>query len=177
MAKKKRKYNPNLIRSRRSYTFVEVAEIYQLHFRTVQLWHQRGLKVIDENCKPLLVLGQDVRDFIKRNTTKLKCKLKDDEFYCTKCRCARKSCPYTLSFNHTDIPLGKNSVQVIITGKCEVCNSPLNRFCSDQKFKEMRIAKDQHLNGKQISDSDTPLASNIVHIIESDKTEQLELWK
>lgn len=141
------------------------------------MWHKLGLQVIDENCKPLLVLGQDVRDFIKKISTKLKCKLKDDEFYCTKCRCARKSHPYTLSFNHTDISLGKNSVQVIITGKCEVCNSSLNRFCSDKKFNEMGFDKDQHFNGKQISGSDTPLASNIVNTIETDKTEQLELWK
>ena len=68
-------------------------------------------------------------------------------------------------------------MQVIITGKCEICNTSLNRFCSDQKFKEMNIDKDRNIYGEQISSSNKTLAPNIVHALESDKAEQLELWK
>ena len=75
MAKKKRKYNPNLVRSRRSYTLEEIAEIYTLHIRTVQDWHINGLKSIDPNRKPLLVLGEEIRRYLKQKSQKRKHKL------------------------------------------------------------------------------------------------------
>ena len=81
MAKKKRKHNPNLARLRRSYTFAEIAEVYAVHRRTVQVWRKQGLNVIDDKSKPFLVIGADVRSFLKEKQRRRKHPLKPGEFF------------------------------------------------------------------------------------------------
>jgi len=155
--KKKRKYNPNLVKSRRSYTLKEIAEIYNLHIRTVQDWIKQGLKIIDESHSPYLILGQDVRDFLKVKRQKRKHNLKPGEFYCTKCNIPRKSIPEKIIFEKTEKLLGKNGRQVIIKGICVVCKNKLFLFSSQRKAKEMEkkrlnfVEKDKILIGSAYS--------------------------
>lgn len=137
MLKKKKNYNPNRIKSKSSYTVMEVAELYRLHPRTIQAWIKKGLKVLNPDSSPYLIHGEDVRQFLrirKKNSTH---KLGAGEFYCTKCRCRRKSDPRKLSFKFTDKNLGKEYKQVVLKGNCEVCNNPLYLFSSDRKIDDM----------------------------------------
>jgi hypothetical protein len=72
--------------------------------------------------------------------------------------------------------LGKISKKVIIRGKCEVCNSPLNRFCSDRKIKELMFEGIINLN-QNASQKLNGQSKNSNEIIkESHIPDQLELW-
>jgi transposase-like protein len=136
MAKKKRRHNPNLLRSRHSYTISEIAEKYGVHRRTVDTWRKQGLQVIDESSKPFLVLGAEVRRFFQEKYDKRKHPLKPGEFFCLKCRRPRRSVQDQIKFEITDKRLGKYQ-QVILRGKCEVCNCNLFVFSSERKCPEL----------------------------------------
>lgn len=136
MAKKKKRHNPNLVRLRRSYTFAEIAEVYAVHRRTVQVWRKQGLKVLDDKSKPFLVIGADVRSFLKEKQQRRKHPLKPGEFYCPRCGIPRKSLLDKISIEITDKRLGRYR-QAIVRGICEVCDCRLFRFSSDRKLEEL----------------------------------------
>ena len=138
MVKKKRKFNPNLIRARHSYTFAEISEVYGIHRRTVQNWRKRGLKVIDETSKPYLVIGAEIRRFLKDNSQKRKHPLKPGEFFCPRCKNPRKSLQDRFKIEIRDKRLGKKYRQAIMQGVCEVCYCPLFLFSSDRKVQELK---------------------------------------
>ena len=137
MGKRKRKYNPNLVRARHSYTFSEIAEVYQIHPRTVQSWRKQGLKIIDEVSKPYLVIGEEIKGFLKEKAKKRKHPLQIGEFFCPRCRLPRKSLPDKLSIEITDRKLGKTHRQAIIKGVCEVCSCRLFLFSSDREIQKL----------------------------------------
>jgi len=139
MKKNKRNYNLNLIKGKHSYTFAEISETLNVHTRTVQSWRQQGLKVIDEASKPYLVYGGELKQFLKTKRQNQKHPLIAGEFFCPKCRCARKSRPENLTFEITTRKLGKTSKQAFIRGICEACNHPLLLFSSDRKIEELKM--------------------------------------
>lgn len=137
MAKKKRKYNPNLIKSKHSYTLSEVAQIYGIDIRTAYSWRKRGLKAIDENSRPYLFWGEEIRRFLEENSKKRKHSLKPGEFFCTTCREPRRSLSDNISIEHTNKSLGNKSKQVYLKGICNVCGQSLYLFYSDKKLEEL----------------------------------------
>jgi hypothetical protein len=78
--KKKRIYNARIFRSRRAYSFAEIAEMLNTHIRTVQRWKREGLKILDEETRPFLVMGQDLQDFLKARSRSRKRPLQPGEF-------------------------------------------------------------------------------------------------
>jgi hypothetical protein len=136
MAKRKIKHNPNLVRARRSYTFAEIAEVYGVHRRTVENWRNQGLNVIDDKSKPFLVIGADVRSFLREKQRRRKHPLKPGEFFCPRCGAPRESLQDRFSIEITERRLGRYR-QAIIKGVCEVCRCRLFRFSSDKKVEEL----------------------------------------
>lgn len=137
MNKKKRKYNPNKIKTGYSYKIQEIAGIYEIHPRTVQAWVNQGLKVIDESKRPYLIGGGEVRKFLQVKARNRKIKLNEGEFYCTKCHAARRSSGNLIRVEYTEKKLGKESIMVFIKGNCENCGTVLTKFSSDRKVREM----------------------------------------
>lgn len=137
MKKKKRTYNHNLIRTRSTYTFKELAEVFRLHTRTIQGWRKTGLMVLDEETKPFLILGEEIIHFLKEKRQKRKHPLNPGEFFCITCRTPRCSQPDKLSITITDKWLGKTARQAFIRGICEVCGRRLTLFSSDKKVQKM----------------------------------------
>ena len=80
--KKKRRYDARIFRSRRAYSFAEIAEMLNTHIRTVQIWRSEGLKILDDGMKPFLVMGQDIRIFLKERVQSRKKPLNTGEFLC-----------------------------------------------------------------------------------------------
>ena len=143
----KRNCNPNLIKIKHSYNSVELAEVFKIHIRTVQSWRKAGLKTIDENSKPYLFYGEEIRRFIKETRLKSRHPLKIDEFYCPRCRQPRKSLEKDIFIKITNKMLGKTSKQAILKGKCSVCNCSLNKYSSETKVKEFQNALTEHKTG------------------------------
>lgn len=128
--KKKRKYNIRLIRERRSYTMGEIAELLKVHVRTAQVWHKNGMKPIDPDDRPLLFLGLEIKRHLSQGQSSRKCPLKEDEFFCPRCRTARTSCPSDVHIVDTGRRMGKVDFSVMIKGICTECECRLTRFCT-----------------------------------------------
>lgn len=171
MTKKKKKYNPNLIRIKRSYTLTEIANVYGKHVRTVQGWRKEGLRVIEGSNSPYLILGEEVRRFLKERKQKRKQPLKPDEIYCTKCHSPRKCIPDKLTYEITNKNLGKKYKHAVIKGICEVCNKTLFKFSSDRIIEEMKQ------KGVLFTEHNKVLTGNDYHCLNTDIKEEVEYAK
>ena len=160
---KKRTFNGNAFRSRRAYSFAEIAERLGTHIRTVQIWRSEGLPILDDNTKPFLVMGADIRAFLKARVAKRKKPLKLGEFFCTRCQEPRKSRTEYLRVEFTHRRLGPHHKQAIIRGLCEVCGLRLSRFSSERivaEWREMGLVLSEQpppLNGSETSSLNTDM--------------------
>lgn len=100
-------YKLRLIKTRESYTSKRISQELNVHQRTVQEWFKTGLKPI-ENKKPYLVMGYELKNFLEQKQENKKCKLKPDEFYCTKCREGVKSKGNDVQLEISTHTIGKN---------------------------------------------------------------------
>jgi len=117
----KRNHNPNTCKIHRSYTVEEAALLYEVHKRTVRNWIIKGLPICDDK-RPLLILGTDLREFLKqqRQTNKRKCK--PSELYCLKCREPRIPDQNTIEFIEETNTKGR------VVAACSVCSSWMNKY-------------------------------------------------
>jgi hypothetical protein len=167
--KKRRTYNPRLFRARRAYSFAEIAEILDTHIRTTQIWRAEGLRILDDRMKPFLVMGQDIRAFLKERIQNRKKPLKMGEFLCPKCQKPRKSCPDQLTAEFTNRSLGPTYKQVLLRGVCESCGQSLLLFSSDRKVLEWQrngLVLSEHvtaIKGSGTSSTNTDMLRKIEH--------------
>jgi len=77
------------LRSSRTYSVAEIAELESVCRGTVRNWLRAGLEPIDDK-RPLLFAGSEVKAFLqrRRNATRTKCP--PGHFYCLACRTPRK---------------------------------------------------------------------------------------
>jgi hypothetical protein len=123
----------------------DLAALLGVHNRTIHSWRKLGLRAIDESDRPLLFLGNDVKDLLIRRRQSGKRKLQPGQFYCVRCRNGRFSRPELVRFLITGKTMGKDNEQVLISGECQECGTRLNLFGTSrglsngfwsQKFKE-----------------------------------------
>lgn len=134
-----KKRTPSKVISARIYSTRDISRLFHVHVRTVQRWYKLGLKTEDDNTRSRLVSGKDLKNFIEKQQNRHKHSLKPGEFFCLKCRQARRSLPENSTNTRTGKQVGKNSEQIIIHGICEKCGSRLCRFTTDTK--EQRYGK------------------------------------
>ena len=125
-----RNYNPRLITARRSYTISEICSLLGVNRRTCGRWiKDEGLEVLEEKTSPLLIMGGDLINFIKRKKGEGKTPLKENEFFCVKCRNAVRAKTGSEQIIKTGKRIGKaNMDQCKKTGVCEHCNTTVNKF-------------------------------------------------
>ena len=123
-------YNLRLIKSRRSYNITEMASLLGIDRKTCQRWIRKGgLKVIEKNVNPLLIMGADLYSFLKETRDKRRFVLEKDEFFCMKCQRPVKAKTGSDRVVKTGKKIGKNGLeQFKKTGVCEVCDTGLNRY-------------------------------------------------
>lgn len=123
-------YNINLITARRSYCIAEIASLLGRDRKTCGRWIKyEGLRVIEENTNPLLIMGEDLIAFIKKKREKRRISLKENEFFCLKCHKAVRAKTRSEQTIKTGKRIGKdNREQLKKTGVCENCGTKLNRF-------------------------------------------------
>ncbi|WP_241640340.1 helix-turn-helix domain-containing protein [Rosenbergiella epipactidis] len=118
-----KKLNPNKSKIHRSYTMEEVAILYSVNKRTVQNWIQDGLSVIKEK-KPFLILGTELRIFLrlKNKSRRTKCKL--HELYCFRCRKASRVQATSIRLLRETHGTGR------VFGECIQCGTKIHKFYS-----------------------------------------------
>ena len=122
--KKKRNYNGRLFRIRRAYELKEINTILGVHIRTVQLWAKNGLKILNDGRRPTMVLGVELRRFLKAKRNEHEVDLAFGEFYCTTCKAAKKSIPGMVGVST------KTEKLLDLIGVCETCHNNLQLFSS-----------------------------------------------
>jgi len=123
-------YNTKIISRRRSYTIQEIERLLGVNRKTCGRWIKyEGLKVVEENTSPLLIIGAELVYFIKMRREKSKISIKENEFLCFKCHKAvraKKGSEKTIKAGNK---IGKeNKEQLKKVGVCENCNTKLNKL-------------------------------------------------
>lgn len=134
-----KRYNLNSIKTTRSYSVTEISNLFKIHPETVKDWiRKKGLKVIDPQVKPFLIMGNDLKDFLFKEYKKRTFKLKEGEFFCARCKKNTKSNPTDLSYEFTGRKLGKKYKHVILVGKCVTCGLRVMRIASDRILQDLQ---------------------------------------
>ncbi len=120
--KKRRTYNPRLVKATQSYYIQEIADLLGLHKNAVLRWvRDKGLSVID-NQKPYLVNGSDLIIFLNTQQKLRRCKCQPDEFYCLRCHAPRQA--LVGSITHSFITPTKLQIHAV----CSYCQGQLKRI-------------------------------------------------
>lgn len=114
------------IKSFRSYTINEAAEVSGVSPRTIRSWIAQGLHVMDDE-RPTLIRGDDLRKFIKDQREGRKVKTAPDEFYCVCCKKARKAAE-----GFADCTIIGSRVK--LTAFCEVCETVISKPISKDRI-------------------------------------------
>ena len=99
-----------------SYTIKEMSDCLNVSQKTCSRWITNGLSTVPGSKKPILILGSEIKDFLRKKDSKKKIKLKRNEFYCFKCKAARNAKRGSIK------KLRKQKTAV-----CRVCNGKMSR--------------------------------------------------
>ncbi len=123
--------NPNKAKIHRSYTVEETACLFPVHKNTVRAWIKSGLPVIDDQ-KPMLILGTDLREFIKNKNKKNRRKCKPHELYCLRCKLPQKPAENMIDYE----PISEVTGRLI--GICSCCGCVINKYISLVNYEKIQ---------------------------------------
>lgn len=132
-----RHYNTRIIKQMHSYPLEEISKLYKINVRTIRAWIKEGLKIVS-GLYPYLVMGYELKKFLDSKKIKQKCKLNQNEFWCTRCRTARQSQNNEVNLKYSGLTIGNGLKEFTIQGICEVCGNKLNRFSNDSKLEQVK---------------------------------------
>ena len=99
-----------------SYTIKEMSDCLGINEKTCLRWITNGLPVIPNSKKPILMLGSEIKIFLRNKDSKKKIELKRNEFYCLTCKSARSA--------------KRGSIKRLAkykTALCRACNGKMSR--------------------------------------------------
>lgn len=99
-----------------SYTIKELAECLDISQKTCSRWIESGLKTVEDSKKPILMLGSEIKNFLRDKDSKNEIKLKRHEFFCLRCKAARSAKRGTIK-----------KLKGLKTARCRVCNGKICR--------------------------------------------------
>jgi len=141
-----KKYNPNLVKINRSYTIEEAANIFTVHKNTVRAWIKDGLPACD-NRKPWLILGYELKEFLKIKNRHNKKKCKPHEIYCLSCRTSKKPAAGMVDYESMSATTGQ------LKGLCPTCEHIINKYISLASLEQIKSkleitykTKQKHIN-------------------------------
>lgn len=115
-----RRINSRLIKLHRSYSVDEVARRLEVHKNSVRGWIRKGLPTLDK-CRPVLILGRDLREFLDKQSKARKQPCSPGTLYCFKCRLPSRPALGMVEY----VPL--NALTGNIQALCETCGTMMNR--------------------------------------------------
>lgn len=100
-----------------SYTVKELADLLGVTDKTIFRWIDNGLKTVGENKKPILIIGKEAKEFMRKKNLRHKSKLGRSEFYCLTCKKPRHAKRYSLEV-----------LSDRTNGRCRVCSGKISRI-------------------------------------------------
>jgi transposase-like protein len=101
-----------------TYDIKEICRDLGVVPKTCYRWIKEGLSIVPESNNPVLILGSDLKEFIREKRKAKKVRLGRNQFYCLKCREA--------------VFAKRGTLKVFSdrrTANCRACNGLLNRLC------------------------------------------------
>ncbi|MBV1930490.1 MAG: helix-turn-helix domain-containing protein [Porticoccaceae bacterium] len=118
-----KRVNPNIVKIHRNYTVEEVANLCSIHKNTVRAWVEKGLPVNDDK-RPMLILGRELRSFLRVQKVKHKQRCKPHEFYCLRCKKPQRPAEDMVDYE----PI--NGDRGCLIGICPACGGIINKYSS-----------------------------------------------
>lgn len=128
------------IKSLRCYTIPEAAGVTGVSDRTIRAWIKQGLTAMTDE-RPTLVRGDALVSFIQNQRRARKSRLSPDEFYCLKCRAARKPAGGLVDCE-TDGTRAK------LTAMCETCDTIMHKPIAHERVAILTDVFDVTLRGE-----------------------------
>ena len=111
------------IKSHFNYTFEEAAEVLGVCVGTVRRWARDGLPYLSEQ-RPYLILGWQLKEFLRDREGQRGRKLGPNEFYCVSCRAPRT--PLGMMADYVPISEKRARLEAL----CSTCGTVCNRLIS-----------------------------------------------
>lgn len=151
-----RRPNPNLAKIHHSYTVEEAASRFGVHKNTVRGWIKKGLPVCDDQ-RPTLILGRDLREFIRARKQSRKRPCRPWEMYCMRCKSPQRPAGNEADYEAMTVTTGR------LTGVCAICEGVINKYTSLDKMILIKGKLDIALSKAQrhiVDRDDAPLNSD-----------------
>lgn len=108
------RFDPRRISQHKSYTIKELSALIGMSEKTCLRWISQGLKTLSGSKKPILIVGNEVKKFIRNKNSKAKVKLERHEFYCFTCKLPKRA-------KRGSISITGNTKR----GHCSACNGKM----------------------------------------------------
>jgi len=132
--------NPRLVKIHRNYTIEEVANLFGIYKGTVCNWLARGLPICDDR-RPILILGQDLVEFLNSRRAKPTRRCAPGEMFCLRCRVPRKAAGDVAGYVPHTATVGN------LTAACVECGCQMfrrvNRLKLEAVFGDLRVRMPQ----------------------------------
>ena len=147
--------NPNRAKIHRNYTIEEIADLYKVNKNTVREWIKKGLSVCNSH-KPMLILGSDLREFIKTKKSRNRQICKPCEIFCVRCRKPQFPADAMADYVVDTDTKGR------LIGLCPDCEGVMNKFTSLSKLATLKPKLDISFPTaqKHISKREEPLLNS-----------------
>ncbi|MEM8697025.1 MAG: helix-turn-helix domain-containing protein [Pseudomonadota bacterium] len=115
-----KRVNPRLAKRNRAFSVVELADLLDVHKRTVRNWLADGLPTVDDT-RPTLIHGDEFQEWWAGQVKAAKRPLKPGQFYCCKCRQPKTPAGGMVEYAAT------NAATVNLKALCETCETMMQR--------------------------------------------------
>lgn len=136
-----KRVNPRKIKIHQTYQIDQAAQALGVSIPTIRDWIKKGLPVMRTHT-PFLIIGADLREYIKTAQRKAKAPLGFNQFYCMSCRKPRTPMGDMLDYIQTSSKRGR------LVGLCSVCEGTLNRFASRSELPDLAKTFDIECKGQ-----------------------------
>ena len=120
---RRRKISAARVKKHRTYTVEELAETTGATEATVRNWVKRGLPALTAQ-RPMLILGRDVRAFLKGEANRRRRPTEFGEFFCFRCKAPRKPALCIADY----VPIGPTHGRLVAL--CYACERECSRMVS-----------------------------------------------
>ena len=125
-----KRLNPRCVKIHRTYTIPEAARLLRVHKKTIERWIKKGLPTCDDR-RPMLILGRDLRHFIKQQRVASKQTCRTGQLYCVRCRAPRAPAGGMADFIPTTAQFG------YLQGICPDCGVLIHRAVAIAQLKSV----------------------------------------
>jgi Helix-turn-helix domain len=129
---KRRRSDPRRAKIHRNYDVAELAKLFGVCRGTVREWIRRGLKPMNDDRRPALFLGSEVRRFLLEERKSRKRAASAGQIFCFQCRVPRVPADNEADYRPRTLTSGN------LEGICAVCGTMMYRAVARARLDAIR---------------------------------------